>query len=115
MFPTRARAMISTQLRRRTAPPEGTGGSAIPDKPAWTNNNMVRASLEYLLAAGGAMTLFAAYLVGFAAANKEKDTAKILADASKTKNIEPRVGSNEVVEYGPMVPTKTTDVAAKKM
>ncbi|KAJ6558107.1 hypothetical protein B0H19DRAFT_1376611 [Mycena capillaripes] len=79
MFPTRARAMFSSQLRRQTAAPGGAGGRVNPNTSAGKNNN------NMLMAVGAAVTLSAAYLIGFSAANKDKGNAKGAATTIKNE------------------------------
>ncbi|KAJ7185683.1 hypothetical protein C8R46DRAFT_1207817 [Mycena filopes] len=69
MFPTRVRALLSTQFRRQTAVPNSGGGGKFDLKtPAGKNNAIV--------AAGGVVAVVAAtYYMGYWDEAKVKDTA----------------------------------------
>ncbi|KAJ7666096.1 hypothetical protein DFH06DRAFT_1470310 [Mycena polygramma] len=80
MFPTRARALFSSQLRRQTAAPgagsSGTGGGKFDPKTPAGQNNM-------LLAAAAAVTLIGgSYYMGFWGVDV-KDKAKDAASTVK--------------------------------
>ncbi|KAJ6470647.1 hypothetical protein C8R47DRAFT_1077665 [Mycena vitilis] len=58
MFPTRARAIFSSQLRRQTTVPRGSGGSFDPKTPTGQNNML-------LAAAAGVTVIGWSYYMGY--------------------------------------------------